>query len=143
MKKPLPLNFSLRKAVNINDLDTFTATVRNFHNQNEKYMWSELKAFLLRGDVVTLAVAFIIGGAFNAIVTSFVADIITPVIGLIFGEPDFSGIAFFYEKLDEQGKPVGGIQVGKFINNVISFLIVGITLFFVIKAAGKKTEEVK
>jgi large conductance mechanosensitive channel len=106
-------------------------------------MWSELKAFLLRGDVITLAVAFIIGAAFNQIITSLVADVVTPTIGLIFGEPDFSNIAFFYEKLDENGKPVGGIQIGKFINSVISFLMVGTTLFFLIKAAGKKTEEVK
>jgi len=106
-------------------------------------MLKELKAFLLRGDVITLAVAFIIGGAFNSIVTSLVEDVITPVIGLIVGQPDFSSIAFFYEKLDENGKPVGGIQIGKFINALVNFLIVGTVLFFVIKAAGKKSEEIK
>ena len=105
-------------------------------------MLSELKAFLLRGDVITLAVAFIIGSAFNKIVESLVADVITPIIGLIGGTPDFSGIAIGGAP-DETGKIVGGIQIGNFMNAVISFLIVGIVLFFLIKAAGKKAEEVK
>lgn len=95
-------------------------------------MLSELKAFLLRGDVITLAVAFIIGGAFNQIVTSLVEDVIMPIIGTIIGTPDFSSI-----KIGES------IMVGKFVNAVVNFLIVGIVLFFLIKAAGKKTEEVK
>ncbi|MCE7924464.1 MAG: large conductance mechanosensitive channel protein MscL [Haliscomenobacteraceae bacterium CHB4] len=95
-------------------------------------MWSELKNFLLRGDVVTLAVAFIIGGAFNSIVTSLVEDVIMPIIGMIIGTPDFSSI-----KIGES------IMVGKFLNAVVNFLIVGTVLFFLIKAAGKKGEEVK
>lgn len=95
-------------------------------------MLSELKAFLLRGDVITLAVAFIIGSAFNKIVESLVADVITPIIGLVFGTPDFSAI-----KIGES------IMIGKFINAVVGFIIVGVTLFFLIKAAGKKAEEVK
>ena len=105
-------------------------------------MLSELKAFLLRGDVITLAVAFIIGSAFNKIVESLVADVITPIIGLIGGTPAFSGIVIG-GVADETGKIVGGIQIGNFLNAVISFLIVGIVLFFLIKAAGKKAEEVK
>ncbi len=95
-------------------------------------MIAELKAFLLRGDVLTLAVAFIIGSAFNKIVESLVADVITPTIGIIAGNPDFSEITI--------GE---SIMIGKFINAVLNFLIVGITLFFLIKAAGKKGEEVK
>ena len=92
-------------------------------------MWSELKAFLLRGDVITLAVAFIIGGAFNKIVDSLVADVITPIIGMVIGNPDFSSI-----KIGES------IMIGNFINALLSFLIVGTVLFFLIKAAGKKAE---
>lgn len=95
-------------------------------------MLAELKAFLLRGDVITLAVAFIIGVAFNKIVESLVADVIMPAIGLIFGEPDFSSISI-----------AGSIMIGKFLNTVVNFLIVGITLFFLIKAAGKKGEDIK
>ena len=95
-------------------------------------MWSELKAFLLRGDVITLAVAFIIGSAFNKIVESLVGDVITPILGMIIGTPDFSGI-----KIGES------IMIGNFINSVLSFMIVGIVLFFMIKAAGKKSEDIK
>jgi large conductance mechanosensitive channel len=105
-------------------------------------MWSELKAFLLRGDVITLAVAFIIGGAFNQIVTSLVSDVVTPAIGMIGGNPDFSNIAIG-AKMGPDGKPEGGIMIGKFINAVVNFLIVGTVLFFLIKAAGKKAEDVK
>jgi len=95
-------------------------------------MISELKAFLLRGDVLTLAVAFIIGGAFNKIVESLVGDIIMPIIGTIIGTPDFSSI-----KIGET------IMIGTFINAIVNFLIVGTVLFFLIRAAGKKGEDVK
>ncbi len=95
-------------------------------------MISELKAFLLRGDVLTLAVAFIIGGAFNKIVESLVGDIIMPIIGTLIGTPDFSSI-----KIGET------IMIGTFINAIVNFLIVGTVLFFLIRAAGKKGEDVK
>lgn len=95
-------------------------------------MFAELKAFLLRGDVITLAVAFIIGGAFNKIVDSLVTDVITPVLGMIVGNPDFSSI-----KIGEN------IMIGNFLNAVFSFVIVGTVLFFMIKAAGKKGDDVK
>ncbi len=94
-------------------------------------MLKELKAFLLRGDVVSLAVAFIIAGAFQKIVESLVTDVITPAIGMIGGNPDFSAIT------------LGSIKIGNFINAILSFIIVGTTLFFVVKAAGKKAEEIK
>lgn len=91
-------------------------------------MLSELKAFLLRGDVVALAVAVIIGGAFQKIVDSLVVDVITPLLGMIVGNPDFSAIT------------IGSVMIGKFLNAVISFIMVGTVLFFVVKAAGKKPE---
>jgi large conductance mechanosensitive channel len=92
-------------------------------------MISELKNFLLRGDVVTLAVAVIIGGAFQKIVDSLVTDVITPILGMITGNPDFSSL-----------KIGGSIMIGNFINAVLAFIMVGIVLFFVVKAAGKKPE---
>ena len=79
-----------------------------------------------------MAVAFIIGSAFNKIVESLVGDVITPILGMIIGTPDFSGI-----KIGES------IMIGNFINSVLSFMIVGIVLFFLIKAAGKKAEDAK
>jgi large conductance mechanosensitive channel len=86
----------------------------------------EFKAFLLRGNVVELAVAVVIGVAFGAVVTSFVEDLITPLIAAIIGEPDFSGLTF----------TINGSQFfyGNFINALISFIsIAAVVFFFVIK----------
>jgi len=54
----------------------------------------EFKDFLMQGNLITLAIAFVMGGAFAALLTSFVGDIITPIIGAIFGKPDFSSLTF-------------------------------------------------
>jgi large conductance mechanosensitive channel len=94
-------------------------------------MLKELKAFLLRGDVLALAVAVIIAGAFQGIIDSLVADVIMPIVGMIVGTPDFSSIM------------VGSIKVGNFLNAVVNFLIIGTVLFMLVKAAGKKAEDVK
>lgn len=105
-------------------------------------MLQELKAFLLRGDVLALAVAVIIGGAFQKIVDSLVGDVITPIIGMVGGNPDFSGIVIGGQP-DANGVMQGGVHIGKFLNAIISFITVGFVLFMMIKAAGKKGEEVK
>jgi large conductance mechanosensitive channel len=89
-------------------------------------MLSELKAFLFRGDVLALAVAVIIAGAFQKIIDSMVGDVIMPVIGMIAGTPDFSDIK------------IGSVLLGNFINAIVNFLIIGVVLFMLIKAAGKK-----
>ena len=94
-------------------------------------MIQELKAFLLRGDVLALAVAVIIAGAFGKIIDSLVNDIISPILGMITGNPDFLAVM------------IGSIRVGNFLNAVVNFAIVGTVLFFLIKAAGKKGEDVK
>ena len=84
-------------------------------------MLNEFKDFAMKGNVVDMAIGVIIGGAFGAIVTSVVEDLITPLIGSIFGQPDFSGIM------------VGPIALGNFINAVVNFLIIAICLFAVVK----------
>ena len=94
-------------------------------------MIQELKAFLLRGDVLALAVAVIIAGAFGKIIDSLVNDILSPILGMITGNPDFSSVV------------IGSIKIGNFINAVINFVIVGTVLFFLVRAAGKKTEDIK
>jgi large conductance mechanosensitive channel len=76
--------------------------------------------FIMRGNVIDLAVGVIMGAAFGAIVNSLVADIITPIIGMIFGAPDFSAIK------------LGAINVGNFINVVVSFLFTAIGVYFFI-----------
>lgn len=94
-------------------------------------MISELKAFLLRGDVLALAVAVIIAGAFGKIIDSMVEDIISPILGMITGNPDFSSVM------------IGSIKIGNFINAIVNFVMVGAVLFLLVKAAGKKTEDIK
>ena len=76
--------------------------------------------FVMRGNVVDLAVGVIIGAAFGAIVNSLVADVLTPAIGMVVGKPDFSAIT------------MGSIMIGKFLNAVISFLLVAIAVYFFI-----------
>jgi large conductance mechanosensitive channel len=83
-------------------------------------MLQGFKQFVSRGNVVDLAVGVIIGAAVGEIVNSLVGDIITPLIGMIGGQPDFSAIR------------LGGVGVGKFLNNVISFLIKAGALYFFI-----------
>jgi large conductance mechanosensitive channel len=82
----------------------------------------EFKAFLLRGNVVDLAVAVVLGVAFGAVVTSLVEDLLTPLLAAIFGEPDFSGLTF--EINDSQ------FFYGRFINAVIAFLMIAAAIFF-------------
>ena len=92
-------------------------------------MLKDLKAFLLRGNIVDLAVAVVIGAAFGAIVTSFVNDIITPLI--LNPAMKAAGV----EKIAQLSW--NGVAYGSFLSAVINFLFVGTVLFFVVKAAEK------
>ncbi len=104
-------------------------------------MLKGFRDFVLRGNAVDLAVAVIIGAAFNAIVTSLVGDVLNPMIAATVGKPDFSSVILH----------VGGgqIKVGNFLNAVVSFLIVAAVVYFAIvlpmnhlMARLKKPEEV-
>jgi large conductance mechanosensitive channel len=85
-------------------------------------MLKGFRDFILRGNVVDLAVAVIIGAAFNAIVTSFTKDVLGQFIAAIVGKPDFSGVVF-----KVNGTP---ILIGNFLNAAISFLIVATVVYF-------------
>ncbi len=85
-------------------------------------MLKEFKAFLLRGNVVDLAVGVVIGVAFGAVVTAFVKDLITPLIAAIFGNPDFSGLTFTVNK--------SKFLYGDFINAVVAFVLIAAAVFF-------------
>ena len=102
----------------------------------KKFM-TEFKAFIAKGDVMSMAVGIIIGGAFTAIVQSLVNDVITPLLGIIMGGINFTGIIV----------TVGEAQllVGNFIQAIISFLLTAMVLFFILKAFNsfKKKEEEK
>jgi large conductance mechanosensitive channel len=86
----------------------------------------EFKAFVMRGNVIDLAIAVVLGAAFGAVVTAFVEDIITPIIAAIGGQPDFSNLKFTINKSQ--------FLYGHFINAVLAFLIIAAVLnFFVVK----------
>lgn len=82
----------------------------------------DFREFILRGNVVDLAVAVVIGAAFTAIVTAFVKDIVTPIIAAFGGQPDFSGIYFTVNH--------SKFLIGDFVNAVVSFLIIAAVIFF-------------
>ena len=102
-------------------------------------MLAEFKKFVMRGNVLDLAVGVIIGAAFGKIVASLVADILSPIIGLVLGGVDFSNLFVSldgqeYESLaaaTEAGAPT--VNYGVFINTVIEFLLVALVIFIVIK----------
>lgn len=97
----------------------------------------EFRDFAMRGNVVDMAVGIIIGGAFGTIVKSMVDDVIMPPIGMAMGKVDFSQLKMVLQKADATATPAVAevaIFYGKFINSVISFLIVAFCLFLIIKA---------
>lgn len=99
---------------------------------------SEFKDFIMRGNVVDLAVGVVIGGAFGKIVDSFVKDIIMPIVGVMMGGTDFSAMKVVLKAADEAAKTAEvAISYGAFINTIISFLIIGFSVFMVVKAINK------
>jgi len=108
---------------------------------------NEFKKFVMRGNVLDLAVAVIIGVAFGAIVVSFVNDILMPPIGLLLGGVDFSNL---FISLDGQSYPslaaaqeagAPTINYGVFINSVINFLIIAFAIFLIVRLASRMQKE--
>lgn len=102
-----------------------------------KKFLAEFKEFIARGDVMSMAIGIIIGGAFTAIVNSLVNDVITPFLGIILGGMDFTGIVITVGSAN--------IMVGKFIQAVITFLLTAFVIFCIMKTFNqfqrKKEEE--
>jgi large conductance mechanosensitive channel len=105
-------------------------------------MMQEFKTFAMRGNVVDMAVGIIIGGAFGKIISSFVADVIMPPIGLLLGGVNFSDLAITIKAAVGDAAAVT-LNYGKFIQTVVDFLIIAFAIFMVIKAMNslKKKEE--
>ena len=87
-------------------------------------MLQGFKTFIMRGNVVDLAVGVVIGAAFSGVVTSLVADVITPIIAAIFKQPDFSSIAITING--------SAIMVGNFMNSLLSFVIVAAAIYYLV-----------
>ena len=111
-------------------------------------MLKEFKAFVLRGNVLDLAVAVIIGGAFGKIVSSFVNDVLMPPFGLLLGGVDFTNLFISldgqtYESL-EAAKAAGAatLNYGVFINTVIDFIIIAFVIFLIVKSANNMKKPV-
>ena len=98
-------------------------------------MLKEFKEFIARGNVMDLAVGVIIGSAFGKIVTSIVDDILMPLIGMLIGGIDFTGLVW---KIGE-----AEVKYGNFIQNVIDFLIVAFCIFIIVKLVNKATQKVE
>lgn len=92
----------------------------------------EFKKFVMRGNVLDLATAVIVGGAFGKIVSSLVDDILMPVIGLMMGGLDFSGLSFTIGEAT--------IKYGMFIQNIVNFVIIAAVIFLLLKASNRMME---
>ena len=106
----------------------------------------EFKEFAMKGNVMDMAVGVIIGGAFGKIVSSLVDDVLMPLIGMLTGGIDLSGLSYqVMIPAVDGGEPIAGavLKYGAFIQNVIDFLIIALSIFCVIKAINKfkKKEE--
>lgn len=110
-------------------------------------MWKDFKNFVMRGNVLDLAVAVVIGAAFGAVVKSLVDDIIMPPIGLLLGSVDFANL---FVALDgkayaslEEAKTAGAatLNYGLFINTIITFLIVAFVVFLIVRAISRLRKE--
>ncbi|WP_096273462.1 large conductance mechanosensitive channel protein MscL [Paucisalibacillus globulus] len=104
-----------------------------------KNFWEEFKAFAMKGNVLDLAVAVVIGTAFSAIVNSLVANIITPLVGILFNGVDFKNEVWLVRGVE--------IQYGVFLQSVFDFFIIALSIFFFIRVLAKlkrkkKIEEV-
>lgn len=105
-------------------------------------MMSEFKDFAMRGNVIDMAVGIVIGGAFGKIVSSFVADVLMPPIGILLGGMDFSNLAITLQQATGDSAAVL-MKYGVFVQTVVDFTIIAFAIFLVVKAMNsvKKKEE--
>ena len=104
----------------------------------EKGIVAEFKEFITRGNVMDMAVGIIIGGAFTAIVTSLVNDLLMPVIGVLFGGLDFSTLKYVVRAADEAaGIEEAAIKYGSFIQAIVDFLLIAVVIFLMVKGINK------
>jgi len=106
-------------------------------------MWKDFKAFIVKGNLVQIAVAFIIGVAFGAVVSSFVNDLIMPIIGKLVGNVDFANLYInlsgqtYESAAAARAAGAAAIYYGAFINAVVNFLIIALVVFMIVKAYQK------
>lgn len=104
-------------------------------------MLQEFKEFAMKGNVVDLAVGVIIGGAFGKIVSSLVADVIMPPIGVLMGGVDFTKLGVVLKEAVDEKTPAVVLNYGNFIQSVVDFTIVAFAIFMAIKLMNKMKKE--
>lgn len=100
-------------------------------------MLKEFKDFLMKGNLIEIAVGLILALAFKAVVDSLVADVINQIVAAIGGAPDFSTLKITLREATKEGDADAAIYYGKFLNAVISFVIIGFILFLIVKAYNR------
>ena len=109
-------------------------------------MWKEFKEFAFKGNVLDMAVGVIMGGAFGKIVSSIVDDLIMPILGYFMAGVNFKSLKFVMSEAIMEGsqvvKPEAAIMYGNFIQNVVDFLIVALSIFVFIKLINKSKEKI-
>jgi large conductance mechanosensitive channel len=109
-------------------------------------MLKEFKDFIMRGNVLDLAIGVIIGGAFGKIISSLVTDVLMPPIGMLLGKVDFSNLFInlsggsYASLADAQSAGAATLNYGLFINNIINFLIIALVIFLIIKQVNRFTK---
>jgi large conductance mechanosensitive channel len=103
-------------------------------------MAQEFKAFVMRGNVLDLAVGVVIGAAFGKIVSSFVGDLLMPPLGLLLGGVDMSHVGVTL-KAAAGDKPAVVLGIGKFLQSIVDFLIIAFAIFLVVKAVNRMRRE--
>lgn len=113
-----------------------------------KKFFSDFKAFAMKGNVVDMAIGVVIGGAFGKIVTSLVTDIISPLIGLISGGASLTNLKYVFKAAtkDAEGNiltPESALTWGNFLQSVVDFIIIALSIFLVIRIAAKTREKIE
>ena len=133
------------QGLNPKKIINFTLHQTSFHiNQKRMSMLKEFKAFAMKGNVVDLAVAVIIGAAFGKIIASFVADVLMPPIGLLLGGVEFTNLHLILKEATDESAAVT-LNYGVFIQTMVDFVIVAGAVFMVIKPmnSNRKKQENK
>ncbi len=113
-----------------------------------KGVFKEFKNFAIKGNLIDMAVAFIMGGAFGKVVTSFIDGLIMPIVGLLTAGADFKSLKYIllYEKKDGNGQILHSeiaVHYGMFITTIIDFLLVAFFMFLMVKAMNKAREKLE
>ena len=111
-------------------------------NKGKKNIVKEFKDFLIRGDVISLAIGVIIGGAFTGVINSFVGDIIMPLISMLIGEIHFSNLQWILSPATNTRSEIA-VMYGSFIGTVINFCVISLCIFVFVLLIGKNPEKIK